>query len=380
VTRALSAARLGAFAVLVRAPAALTVPGDTLAGAAAAGLRLRGRRLLLPLASTCLYWAGMALNDYADRRLDAVERPERPVPSGRVRPAEALAVATGLTGAGVALAAAGGGRPALRVALPLAAAVWAYDLALKRSPLGPVAMAACRGLDVLLGAAGAAGAAAAAPRSERWDARVALRGRWDARAPGGGWWRRRIAERWDARVPSGERWDARVPGGRWWRRRIAERWDARVPSGEQWDARAPGRGGAGVLTAAAALAGHTAVVTVLARGEVHGAPPAVARLACGGTALVAAAAALAGPAASPRHRVLGALAAAAYALPVGRAQWSAARDPSAAACRRATVAGIHGMVPLQAALAAREGSVLGAAAVLAAAPVASAFARVVSPT
>ena len=352
MTRALSAARLGAFAVLVRAPAALTVPGDTLAGAAAAGLRLRGRRLLLPLASTCLYWAGMALNDYADRRLDAVERPERPVPSGRVRPAEALAVATGLTGAGVALAAAGGGRPALRVALPLAAAVWAYDLALKRSPLGPVAMAACRGLDVLLGAAGAAGAAAAAPRSERWDARVALRGRWDARAPGGGWWRRRIAERWDARVPSGE----------------------------QWDARAPGRGGAGVLTAAAALAGHTAVVTVLARGEVHGAPPAVARLACGGTALVAAAAALAGPAASPRHRVLGALAAAAYALPVGRAQWSAARDPSAAACRRATVAGIHGMVPLQAALAAREGSVLGAAAVLAAAPVASALARVVSPT
>ncbi len=43
--------RLAAFAQLVRAPAALTVPGDTLAGAAAAGFGLRGRRLALPVAS-----------------------------------------------------------------------------------------------------------------------------------------------------------------------------------------------------------------------------------------------------------------------------------------------------------------------------------------
>ncbi|HEY0640042.1 MAG TPA: UbiA family prenyltransferase, partial [Pseudonocardiaceae bacterium] len=91
--------RLAAFVQLVRAPAALTVPGDTVAGAAAAGLRLGGRRLALPLASACLYWAGMALNDYADRELDATERPERPIPSGRVTPGEALALAGGLTGA-----------------------------------------------------------------------------------------------------------------------------------------------------------------------------------------------------------------------------------------------------------------------------------------
>ncbi|MFF7363752.1 hypothetical protein [Streptomyces sp. NPDC008125] len=48
---------------------------------------------------------------------------------------------------------AASGRPALAVAIPLAAAVWAYDLGLKRTPAGPAAMAAARGLDLLLGAA-----------------------------------------------------------------------------------------------------------------------------------------------------------------------------------------------------------------------------------
>ncbi|WP_375373510.1 UbiA family prenyltransferase, partial [Micromonospora sp. ATA51] len=41
-------------------------------------------------ASVLLYWAGMAANDWADRHLDAVERPERPIPSGRVSPPAAL--------------------------------------------------------------------------------------------------------------------------------------------------------------------------------------------------------------------------------------------------------------------------------------------------
>jgi hypothetical protein len=51
---------------LVRLPAALSVPGDVLLGAAASGA-LRGRRdwgrsAGLVAASTCLYLAGMALN------------------------------------------------------------------------------------------------------------------------------------------------------------------------------------------------------------------------------------------------------------------------------------------------------------------------------
>ncbi|WP_203888232.1 SCO3242 family prenyltransferase [Planotetraspora kaengkrachanensis] len=140
---------LATLAELVRAPAALTVPGDTTAGGAV--------NPGLALSSVCLYWAGMALNDYADRDLDAEERPERPIPSGRVRPGQALGLAAGLTGAGLALAAGAGGRRSLGVATGLAAVVWAYDLALKDTAAGPLAMAAARGLDVLLGGTARAG-------------------------------------------------------------------------------------------------------------------------------------------------------------------------------------------------------------------------------
>ncbi len=141
-----------AYAELVRAPAALTVLGDTLAGAAAAGVPLRGKRLLLPLSSVALYWSGMALNDWADRALDAAERPERPIPSGRVSPRAAVTTAAALSATGLGLAALAGGRDALAVAVPLALAVWSYDTALKDTAAGPLAMAACRGLDVVLGA------------------------------------------------------------------------------------------------------------------------------------------------------------------------------------------------------------------------------------
>jgi len=141
------------LAELVRAPAALSVPGDTVAGAAASG-GLRPATPGLVAASVCLYWGGMAANDWADRELDAKERPERPIPSGRVPPRQALLTAAGLTAAGVGIAALAGGRRAAAVAVPLAATVWAYDLWAKNTPAGPAVMAACRGLDVLLGASG----------------------------------------------------------------------------------------------------------------------------------------------------------------------------------------------------------------------------------
>ncbi|MFY1637056.1 SCO3242 family prenyltransferase [Solwaraspora sp. WMMB335] len=128
------------------------MPGDVVAGAAAAG-GLGPRTVGLAGASVCLYWAGMAANDWADRDLDAVERPDRPIPSGRITPGTAVAVAAGLTGVGLATAALAGGRRALTVAAPLTVAVWAYDLWAKNTPTGPAVMATCRGLDVLLGAA-----------------------------------------------------------------------------------------------------------------------------------------------------------------------------------------------------------------------------------
>ena len=138
-------------AELVRAPAGLSVPGDALAGAAVAGT-LGARTAGLSAASVCLYWSGMAANDWADRDLDAKERPERPIPSGRVTPATALGLAAALSAAGLVLAGLAGGRRALAVAAPLTGLIWWYDTELKGTAAAPAGMAACRGLDVLLGA------------------------------------------------------------------------------------------------------------------------------------------------------------------------------------------------------------------------------------
>ncbi|MFG2570051.1 SCO3242 family prenyltransferase [Streptomyces sp. NPDC048567] len=140
-----------AWAELLRISALFTVPGDALAGAAAATRRPDRSTALAMGASLCLYEAGMALNDWADRDEDAVDRPHRPIPSGRITPRAALTAAGALTGAGLVLAARAG-RPALGVATALAATVWAYDLRLKHTPAGPAAMAAARSLDLLLGA------------------------------------------------------------------------------------------------------------------------------------------------------------------------------------------------------------------------------------
>lgn len=162
---------------LVRAPAALTVIGDTLAGGHAGGARFTGRQWLLPAASVLLYSGGMALNDYADRELDAEERPERPIPSGRVAAGTALAVVSGCFAAGLALAAAGGGRRGLGVAVPLVGAIVLYNTVAKSTPLGPVSMAACRGLDVMMGAGGARRAAPAAATVALHTAGVTLQSR-----------------------------------------------------------------------------------------------------------------------------------------------------------------------------------------------------------
>ncbi len=164
----------GDVAELVRLPAVLSVPGDVLLGAAASGqLRDVPRAAGLTAASCCLYLAGMALNDYADRALDAVERPNRPIPSGRVTPGFALGLAGALTAGAAVLATAADGPRALLVAVPLAAAVWSYDLALKQTPVGAGAMSACRTLDVLMGS-GAHGAARALPSAGVVGAHIAV--------------------------------------------------------------------------------------------------------------------------------------------------------------------------------------------------------------
>jgi UbiA prenyltransferase family len=138
---------------LLRLPSVLTVPGDVLLGAAWGGEGEQPATVAaLALSSSLLYLGGMALNDWADRELDARERPWRPIPAGEVAPAVALGSAVALTGGALTVAGAAGGVRRLHTTLPLVAAVWLYDLRTKDTPAGPWTMALARALDVLAGA------------------------------------------------------------------------------------------------------------------------------------------------------------------------------------------------------------------------------------
>lgn len=142
---------------LVRLPNLFTAAADSLAGWWIVAGSLGRPELWLPLvfASMAIYAGGIALNDYVDRAIDAEERPNRPIPSGRIRPRFALFLATGLLWLGWVLAAI----PAMLEADPgpavvgglLVACVVAYNTAAKQTGFGPVVMGACRALNLLLG-------------------------------------------------------------------------------------------------------------------------------------------------------------------------------------------------------------------------------------
>ena len=97
---------------------------------------------LLVAASSLLYAAGVVLNDVFDVERDRDERPERPLPSGRIslRAArwlgwELLLLGTVAAGCASACSSACRGRPS--VAVLLAGCIVLYDAVLKRTLVGP---------------------------------------------------------------------------------------------------------------------------------------------------------------------------------------------------------------------------------------------------
>ncbi|RPK40119.1 prenyltransferase [Streptomyces sp. ADI92-24] len=333
-----------AWAELLRVSALFTVPGDALAGAAALGRRPNRSTALAVGASLCLYEAGMALNDWADRDEDAVDRPHRPIPSGRITPRAALAAAGALTAAGLALAARAG-RPALTVATGLAATVWAYDLRLKHTPAGPAAMAAARGLDLLLGATATAahstratGPATAASAGAALPAALPAAALLTAHTYAVTAVSRHEAQGGSTTAPLAALGAVVALGGVAVRERRGEA-DAALPAGGGGTAPPGSRAGGGA--------------------------PANARARTGASA--------------PARLLLTALTGA-YLRTAARPLVHAALNPSPPLTQRAVGSGIRAMIPLQAALAARSGASGTALAVMGLVPLARSLARKVSPT
>ena len=149
------------WARLVRLPNLPTPLADIglgLSASLALGQRVTPVAVLLVAAgSVCLYAAGMVLNDWCDHREDALTRPERPIPSGVIQAPTALLAGLALLVLGVLFP----GLTALvsdirpnpgAIATCLAGLILVYDAWAKHTPLGPLAMGACRGMNVLLGA------------------------------------------------------------------------------------------------------------------------------------------------------------------------------------------------------------------------------------
>ena len=143
-----------AWGRLLRLPNLLTVPGDPLAGFL---LATRGDGSLLPAggaaaSSLCFYAAGLIINDLSDIDTDRQQRPDRPLPSGQIRPLAASAVALALLGAGQGFCCLLDPQ-AWRIGWMLMLTIFLYNLRFKNIPaLRPLTMGACRGLSVLLGA------------------------------------------------------------------------------------------------------------------------------------------------------------------------------------------------------------------------------------
>jgi 4-hydroxybenzoate polyprenyltransferase len=181
------AEQLRAYAELIRLPNLFTAMADVMMGFLFTHPLLGGAEQqlvlgstekwhlgLLTVASICLYASGVVLNDVYDYAVDLRERPNRPIPSGRVPLAGARTLGWFLLGVGMATAGAlsfqtHAMRPVV-VAVTLAACVALYDAILKRTVLGPLAMGLCRMLNVLLGMSLLSGAW----RAEHWLAAGAI--------------------------------------------------------------------------------------------------------------------------------------------------------------------------------------------------------------
>ena len=145
-------ARLMPYLQLMRIPNVFTAMADIFMG------YLIVLRSFYPLtdffflltASCCLYTGGMVLNDIFDYDQDLRERPQRPLPSGRIRTISAWKLCLVLGFVGISCAALAG-KQSFFIAVLLLIAIILYDIFLKHYWTGPIAMGCCRMLNVLLG-------------------------------------------------------------------------------------------------------------------------------------------------------------------------------------------------------------------------------------
>lgn len=142
---------LKTFLSLVRIPTVFSSMSNAYAGWFIGGGREVDPRLFLGIAAAALFiMAGMALNDVADREVDARERPGRPIPSGAITLRGAWTVSLAMMALGLILLSVANVF-SLLIGLLLCGAVFLYNFVLKSTALGPASMGLCRLFNLLTG-------------------------------------------------------------------------------------------------------------------------------------------------------------------------------------------------------------------------------------
>ena len=149
--------KIRAFAELTRPANVVTALSDIMAGLAIVGF-VFGRldyqfypALFLGLSSMCLYAGGVVFNDVFDQTLDSIERPERALPSGRIKRSEAIIGGILLLALGIFLA-FWQSRLSGIVAILITFLALFYDWKGKHMRyFGPINMGLCRAFNLLLG-------------------------------------------------------------------------------------------------------------------------------------------------------------------------------------------------------------------------------------
>lgn len=130
----------------------VTAVADILAGMAIASFTFSNLSpFWLVLSTIGLYGGGVVMNDVFDAKLDAVERPERPIPSGKVKLASAALLGISLLFFGILAATIFSFQSGV-VAIGIGILTIMYNRFAKHHAfLGPLTMGMCRGGNLILG-------------------------------------------------------------------------------------------------------------------------------------------------------------------------------------------------------------------------------------
>ncbi len=140
---------------LIRFPNLFTVPSNVLVGYLILAIHDKDNFFQVPIlifSSLLLYISGMVFNDIYDIKIDRMERPKRPLPSGQISKISAYFISAGSMITANLLVFITIGTSSLFITMIISVFILLYDFKIKKTYAGPIVMGLLRSFNILLGA------------------------------------------------------------------------------------------------------------------------------------------------------------------------------------------------------------------------------------